>query len=109
MRKTEQSPNGTSFHDSVIVATVAQLRKVIGEPDRESNDGQDKVNFDWVAETENGGVFTVYDWKEYRRLSEEEEIEWHIGGHSRAVTEKAVEELEEELIDLEMDQKYPPK
>lgn len=100
MKKTNQSPNGTSFHDSVIVATVAEIKQVIGEPFNESNDGQDKVNFNWVAETEDGEVFTVYDWKEYRKISENEEIEFHIGGHSRTVTEKAFEELEEALANL---------
>lgn len=98
MKKSDKNPNGTSFHSSVIIATVSQLRKAIGEPDMECNDGGDKVNFEWHCETEDGDVFTVYDWKEYRRLSEDEEIEWHIGGHSRKVTEKACEEVEEELI-----------
>lgn len=97
MKKSDQNPSGTSFHDSVIIATVAQLRKIIGEPEDETNDGNDKVNFEWNCETEEGDVFTVYDWKEYRRLSEDEEIEWHIGGHSRSVTEKAAQELEMEL------------
>lgn len=109
MKKSDQSANGTSFHDSVIVATVAQLRKVIGEPDRECNDGNDKVNFNWVAETEDGEVFTVYDWKEYRKISEDEEIEWHIGGHSREVTEKACKELEEALTELAMNDLYSSK
>lgn len=106
MKKSEKDSSGTSFHGHVIVATVTQLKKIIGEPDMECNDGSDKVNFDWTAETEDGEVFTVYDWKEYRRISEDEEIEFHIGGHSREVTEKAADELEDALTELEMNRIY---
>ena len=100
MKKTNQSANGTSFHDTTFTATVAELRKILGEPQCEQNDGQDKCNFDWTMETEDGTVFTVYDWKEYRRLEEDEEIEWHIGGRSRLDTEKALTEIVVDLFDL---------
>ena len=74
------------------------LRNVLGQPKFESNDGQDKCNFDWIMETEDGTVFTVYDWKEYRQLAEDEVIEWHIGGRSGADTEKALLEIREALM-----------
>jgi hypothetical protein len=48
-------------------------------------------------ETESGDVFTVYDWKEYRPLEEDEVIEWHVGGHSAGVTDQAVGEMMEEI------------
>jgi hypothetical protein len=51
-------------------------------------------------ETEDGTVFTVYDWKEYRRLEEDEDIEWHVGGRSGADTEKALNEIDEALNNL---------
>jgi hypothetical protein len=51
-------------------------------------------------ETEDGTIFTVYDWKEYRRLGENEMIEWHIGGHSGLDTMKALEEIGEALATL---------
>lgn len=98
MKQTAKSSNGTSFHDTTFSATVQDLRKALGEPDCEQNDGEDKVNFEWVLETDDGEVFTVYDWKEYHVLDEEmEDIDWHIGGNSRRVTEKAREEIEEAL------------
>jgi len=98
MKQTNKSVNGTSFHDDTIFATVADLRKVLGEPTYEQNDGQDKVNFEWVMETSwDGEVFTVYDWKEGRRLKEDEEIEWHIGAHTSATAQIGCEELEEAL------------
>jgi hypothetical protein len=91
---SNQSSNGTSFHNSTITASVNELIKVLGEPQYQSNDGQDKVNFEWDCETEDGNVFTIYDWKEYRTISKNEQIEWHIGGNSGNVTSIAVDELE---------------
>jgi len=98
MKQTDKSANGTSFHNHTFTATVDDLRNVLGQPQFESNDGEDKNNFDWIMETEDGEVFTVYDWKEYRRLEEDEVIEWHIGGRSGADTEKALLEIREALM-----------
>ena len=98
MKRTDKTANGTSFHDHTFTATVDDLRNVLGKPKFESNDGQDKCNFDWIMETEDGTVFTVYDWKEYRQLAEDEVIEWHIGGRSGADTEKALLEIREALM-----------
>jgi hypothetical protein len=89
--------NGTSFHDTVIKTTVNKLTKALGEAQIIGNDGKDKVNFDWICETENGDIFTIYDWKEYRVLDLDETIEFHIGGKNRTVTQEAKEELLEIL------------
>jgi hypothetical protein len=79
---------------------VSDLRSILGEPRYQGNDGTDKVNFDWVMETESGDVFSVYDWKEYRPLGENEVIEWHVGGHSAKVTDQAVNEMADGLNKL---------
>ena len=97
MKQTDKSADGTSFHDHTFTATVDDLRNVLGQPNFESNDGEDKVNFDWIMETEDGEPFTVYDWKEYRSLPEDEVIEWHIGGRSGLTTGKALLEIREAL------------
>ena len=39
-------------------------------------------------------VFTIYDWKEYRPIGWDEEIEFHIGGMNIDSCEEALEELE---------------
>ena len=52
-------------------------------------------------ENEKGEVFTVYDWKEYRVLDENELIEWHIGGHSSLSTGLAVDEIAGALNELD--------
>ena len=100
MQYTTKSTNMTSFHGSVIKCKASDLRSILGIPRYEGNDGTDKVNFDWVMETESGDVFSVYDWKEYRSLDENEVIEWHVGGHSGLVTDQAVKEMADELTKL---------
>jgi hypothetical protein len=60
----------------------------------------DKVNYEWEMETSDGNVFTVYSWKEYKILHEHEIIEFHIGGHSKAVTEQAKNEIYEALPNI---------
>ena len=97
MKPTTKSIDGTSFHDTTIKCSVSTLKKVLGEPEYEPNDGQDKVNFEWDMETNNGDVFTVYDWKEYRSLNEDDMIEWHIGGYDKKTTEQAKHEIREAI------------
>lgn len=101
MKPTTQSAVGTSFHNSTVNATVNQLRKILGEPLFEDNKGDDKVNFEWELETEDGEVFTVYDWKEYRSISEDEVINWHIGAKHWTVSNRAEEEIKAALSGLE--------
>ena len=100
MKSTIKSANGTSFHDTTFRASVAAVRQILGQPQCEQNDGRDKVNFDWKMETDDGTVFTVYDWKEYRPLKEDEEVEWHVGGYSGMNTEKALNEIADALNNL---------
>jgi hypothetical protein len=99
MKQTNKASGG-SFHGTTFNASVSDLRKILGEPECEQNDGEDKSNFDWTMETEDGTVFTVYDWKEYRRLKENEMIEWHVGGETGIDTEKALNEIAEALNKL---------
>ncbi len=87
------SGGGTSFHGTVIRTSVATLRRILGDPQSEENDGSDKVNFDWTCETNTGDVFTIYDWKEYRKISEDEIIEFHIGAKDDYTCSVAVTEL----------------
>jgi hypothetical protein len=89
---TNKSASGTSFHGTVINTTVSTLEKILGGITYEYNSG-DKVNFEWVCETKDGEIFTIYDWKEYRPIGYDEVIEFHIGGNNETITEKALNEL----------------
>lgn len=93
MKKTNKSTVGTSFYGSTITTTVNKLISVVGEPTSEQNDGKNKCNFDFSLELEDGDVFTIYDWKEYRKIGMDEEIEFHIGSHTVETSRKALSEL----------------
>jgi len=93
MFKQNANVNGTSFFGTTLNASVNELIQILGKPSEENNTGEDKVNFMWNVECQDGTVFTVYDWKEYRPIGLDEQIEWHIGGFSEADTEKAKSEI----------------
>jgi hypothetical protein len=93
MIKTEKSADGTSFHNVMIKTTIGELVRVLGEPTYQQNTGDDKVNVEWICETIYGDVVTIYDWKEYRSLSENEEILFHLGGHKQIHTLDGKDEL----------------
>jgi len=98
MKTTNQSPNGTSFHGHTLQASQEQIQKLLGPP-RWSNEGDihEKVQSEWVFENEAGGVFTIYDWKQYRSYKPSEVIEWHIGAHTSKESLYALAEVTEAL------------
>ena len=106
MKATTKPAFGTSFHGTTIIASVTDLRQILGLEQYEANDGNHKTNFEWIVETDNDDVFTVYDWKEYRVLDENEIIKWHIGGNNENVTAQAFDEMVEALDKLSNNQSY---
>ena len=102
-KKTEKGANDTSYHGTVINLTVNELTRIMGEPQfdvrewnkRFTDDTWDggKVTVEWTCENKDGDVFTIYDWKEYRHFFDDDTITWHIGGHSKKVTEQALKEF----------------
>ena len=96
-KKTYQSTDGTSFQGVVIRATVNQLISAFGEPSMEYNTGEDKVNFEWEMETDEGEVFTIYDWKEGRPIGRDEFVTWHIGAKSKSDSNVAEREISKAL------------
>lgn len=93
IKRTEQTNNMTSFHGHTITTTPERLTNLFGPPTYESNDGEDKVNMEWVLELDNGSVFTIYDWKEYKKLSMTHKIDWHIGARNSGISVDAWAEL----------------
>ena len=92
-KKSKKSPVGTSYHNVTICCTPQQLIDLLGPAQWGDNDGRDKVNFDWVCETERGAVFTIYDWKYYRPLDLDEQVNFHIGANGFMTSQTAREEL----------------
>ena len=71
------------------MATPQRLTDLFGPAHYSANDGEDKSNFDWTLMI--GDIpFTVYDWKEYRTLELDEEVEWHIGAHNSFIASQAL-------------------
>ena len=84
--------NGSCFQGHMPKGTTYQsLVKVFGEPN-EHGYGDGKVTVEWRGKID-GELFTIYDWKEYRPISQSEIIGWHIGGESSKVTRKALNEI----------------
>lgn len=100
IKRTNKSLNGTSFHGATFSATLADLQVILGAPDN-GGDHHDKVQNEWELELEDGTVFSVYDWKEYRRYTDKETIEWHIGGMNQRDTFVAQDALVEALATMD--------
>ena len=92
-KKTSKNTSGTSFHNVTIKFTVNELINLLGEPQMDCNDGEDKVNIEWNCETKEGNVFTIYDWKTYRPLTYNEMVNWHIGTNDYLESVDAKEEI----------------
>jgi len=103
MKKTNQQINGTSFHGVTIEATPLQLIALADyfkAEYYEDNTGEDKCNYDFVFETDNGDIFTIYDWKQYESLVGTEIYEFHIGSYDTAICLDAKTEIKEYLDNL---------
>jgi hypothetical protein len=72
--------NGTSFHGTTIEVAPGLLQDKLGKAHFEDIDG--KVNLEWQFESEEGEVFTLYDWKQ-GKLDALRPIEFHIGSHTK--------------------------
>jgi len=94
MHVSEKDVSGTSFHGDTINASIKELTKILGKPTYETKSIKEKVNFEWVLETSNGKVVTLYTWKEYRRFKKSEVVNLHIGGFEKSDTSIAKGELE---------------
>jgi hypothetical protein len=90
---TEKSPNETSYHGTAIRTTVGRLKALFPYSYEEENDGRDKCNYYFTLEDGDGDIVTIYDWKEYRPIGDDELIDFHIGGKSGFITEKAKDSL----------------
>ena len=108
IKRTNKSLDGTSFHGATFSATLADLQVILGAPNG-GGDHHDKVQNEWELELEDGTVFSVYDWKEYRRYTDKETIEWHIGGMNLKDTFVAQDTLVEALDTMNAPPVDPPK
>ena len=102
--KTNKCASGTSFHSYTVSATLSELDTIFQTNNANETilDITDKVQYEWTLELDNhlGSVFTVYDWKEYRYISKNEIISWHIGSESHEISRIAQKEINTLLANL---------
>jgi len=106
MKKTNQSISGTSFHTITIDTTPETLLAVADKLQAdyfECNDGQDKTNFEFMFETSEGDVFTIYDWKYGHELIMNERITFNIGSRDMSIAMTAKEELTKFIVEMQGD------
>lgn len=94
-RETTQNSGGTSYHGHKIITTLRILWDAIGHPDEWGWD--EKTQHHWTRETEDGEVFTIYDYH-WPKISLDREVQWHIGAKNAIVAAKAQREIEDLLF-----------
>ena len=83
-----------TFHNHDFVAAQEDIEKVCGIVMYTDLDPEEITQNEWEMQTEDGTPFTIYDWKEYREISDNEKITWHIGSFNRFGSAKAYKELQ---------------
>jgi len=83
----------TCFSFKTIGASVSQMKAKFGEPNYK--DGvNEKVQNEWYVriKDDNGKKYeiSVYDWKEYRIIDENEKINFHIGAERGVILPEEV-------------------
>ena len=93
----------SSFHNVTIETKPKYLIELCTKyniPFVMQNDGEDKTNFDFEFETPDGLYFTVYDWKEYKKLNLDKIYKFHIGTNGLSDSLDAKTVLIDELNNL---------
>ncbi len=95
MKQTTKSPSGTLFMSVTVFASRNELAAVCGTP--QYFFGNSKVRHCWDMETEDGDVFTIYDWKQPHNIDSDEPITWSIGSLNYLAADTARSEINQAL------------
>lgn len=98
MKQTTKSTSGVHFLDVTVFASREELITICGKP--LSNSGDGKCRYHWNMETEDGEVFTIYDWKDTVIRDLDEPIKWNIGSFNYLTADNAQFEINEALKQL---------
>lgn len=82
-----------SFHGHSVHTSKDDLEKVCGKVMFTDNDLAEDVKHVWEMQSEDGTLFTIYDYKEYREYPSNEKIDWHIGANNRFGAKKGYDEI----------------
>jgi hypothetical protein len=105
MKQTTKSTSGTHFLDVTVFASRKELITICGKPQPSSDDF--KVRYCWDMETEDGDVFTIYDWRDLFIRDLDEPITWHIGSFDYLAADTARHELTQALKQLRYANQIP--
>jgi len=73
-----------------INTSYDRLVKLFGEPTK-FDDGDGKIQVEWMMKFTDGTLATIYDWKE---IDEPEGVtEWHIGGYTQHALFNVIDEV----------------
>jgi hypothetical protein len=89
---------GTSWYGLTLIATPNEIIKALEEPHFVDENVGEKVSLEWDYETEDGLVFTIYDWKEYLQpsaLHRDSFYKFHIGVKESTDNSRVIEILKE--------------
>lgn len=91
---TNKTTNGTSYFGINVNTTMRKLIEVLGKANGESCA---KVDYCWDCELSTGEVFTIYDWKSFRKIRMDDVVDFHVGGFNKEDTIKAQRIILKEL------------
>jgi hypothetical protein len=89
---------GTSWFGLILTTTPNDIIKALGTPHYEDYWVEEKTSMEWHFETEDGVVFTIYDWKEYAFPAAEHYnrvYNFHIGLKNYEDSSRVIEILKE--------------
>jgi len=95
--------NGTSYFGDTVEASTSQLKSLFPRHINSAGSGDGKVKHEMVwaiHDMKEGDVkyVTLYDWKEdWESLTEDDKIEFHVGGRGKRWTEVGAKLIEEEI------------
>ena len=87
--------NGTSFYDDAILASCNDIRSKLDVDVAYYGSGDEKTNFEFELELEDGTPFTLYDWKEGDWVDEDTILYYHIGARNAVESLKVKNALKE--------------
>ena len=83
--------NITSFWGDTIYTSASEICNKLGV--KIAYYGEEKTNFEFELETEDGIAFTLYDWKEGDWVTKDTRLYYHIGAHNEEESKKALEAI----------------
>ncbi len=84
---------GNSFHNGYVINCATDINNVLGVYDK-VGDFDDKTTHEWNYEID-GIVFSIYDYKEYHNVDDDEVIRYHVGTRTTDDTFYVLEKLKE--------------